>query len=117
MNHGKPVPPPPVTYRMMQAVMCPILKMLGLCCRSAFHLCNERMDRELTRGESIRLHIHLMMCGLCRRLPGQFEAMRTLARAACEHEHEPDPAYGYESLSEEARTRIAKHLENQAPKT
>lgn len=95
----------------MQAVMCPILKILGLCCRSAFNLCNERMDRDLTKGESIRLRIHLMMCGLCRHLPAQFKGLRKLIQATCEHEHEG--ASCSESLSEEIKTRISTHLKNQ----
>lgn len=104
--------PPPITYRMMQAVMSPVLMVLGLCCRSAYELCNEQMDRELKKSESIRLRIHLMMCGLCSHLPAQFAAMRELIQATCEHEHEGESCS--ESLSEEARTKISDHLKNQA---
>ncbi|MFU8892987.1 MAG: hypothetical protein ACNA8L_05105 [Luteolibacter sp.] len=111
MKPGPHLPPPPITYRMMQVVMCPILKALGLCCRSAFNLCNEQMDRELTKGESFRLRTHLMMCGLCRRLPAQFDGMRKLIQATCEHEHEHEHDCCSESLSKEAKERIAKQLE------
>lgn len=111
MKPGPNLPPPPVTYRMMQAVMCPILKITGLCCRSAFNLCNEQMDRELTKGESFRLRIHLMMCGLCCRLPAQFAGMRKLIQATCEDEHDGDCCS--ESLSVEAKARICGQLKNQ----
>lgn len=111
MKPGPHLPPPPITYRMMQVVMCPILKVLGLCCRSAFNLCNAQMDRELTKGESFRLRIHLMMCGLCRYLPAQFAGMRKLIQAVSEHEHDDDCCS--ESLSEEAKARISEHLKNQ----
>lgn len=105
------LPPPPVSYRMMHAVMGPVLKVLGICCRSAFNLCNEQMDRDLTKGESIRLRIHLMMCGLCRHLPAQFKGLRKLIQATCEHEHDGDCCS--ESLSEEAKERISSQLKNQ----
>lgn len=112
MKPGQHLPPPPLTYRVMQAVMCPILKVLGLCCRSAFNLCSEQMDRELTKRESLRLRVHLSMCGLCSRLPAQFEGMRKLIKATCEHEHEGDCCS--ESLPEEAKERIARHLKSRS---
>lgn len=94
----------------MQAVMCPFLKAMGLCCRSAFNLCSEQMDRELTKGESTRLRIHLMMCGLCSRLPAQFQGLRKLVKASCEHEHGEECTT--ERLPDEARARIIDHLEH-----
>lgn len=108
MKPGAKLPPPPITYRMMQAVMCPILKALGLCCRSAFNLCSEQMDRELTKSETLRLRVHLSMCGLCSRLPAQFQGMRKLIQTSCEHDHGDECCS--ESLSEEAKERIASHL-------
>jgi hypothetical protein len=111
MKPGTNLPPPPITYRMMQAVMCPMLKVLGLCCRSAFNLCNEQMDRELTKRESLRLRVHLSMCGLCSRLPAQFRGMRSLIQA-CEHDRSHDET-SYESMTPEAKQRIAESLQSQ----
>lgn len=71
---GQHLPPAPLTYQVMQAVVCPILKVLGLCCRSAFNLCSEQMDRELTKRESLRLRVHLPMCGLCSLCPPSSKA-------------------------------------------
>jgi hypothetical protein len=96
---------------MIQAVICPILKVLGLCCRSAFNLCSEQMDRELTKREALRLRIHLSMCGLCSRLPAQFRGMRSLINACeCEHSHDET---SHESMTPEAKQRIADFLKSQ----
>ncbi len=73
----------------------------GASCRSAFCLCSEQMDRELTKGESIRLRAHLMMCGLCRRIPAQFDGLRSLVQA-CEHQD------SHEEVSEASMTPEAK---------
>lgn len=111
MNPGANLPPPPITYRMMQAVMCPILKVLGLCCRSAFNLCSAQMDRELTSREALRLRVHLSMCGLCSRLLAQFRGMRSLIQA-CEHDASHGEASD-ESMTPEAKQRISECLKSQ----
>jgi len=113
MKPGAKLPPPPITYRMMQAVMCPILKVLGLCCRSAFNLCSEQMDRELSKREALRLRVHLSMCGLCSRLPAQFRGMRALIQA-CECDLPHDEPSG-ETMTEEAKQRIADQLKSKPP--
>ncbi len=113
MKPGANLPPPPITYRMMQAVMCPILKVLGLCCRSTFNLCSEQMDRELTKSETLRLRVHLMMCGLCSSLPAQFRGMRTLIQACeCDHPHDETSD---ETMTQEAKQRIAAQLQSKPP--
>jgi hypothetical protein len=95
----------------MQAVMCPILKALGLCCRSAFNLCSEQMDRELTKSEALRLRVHLSMCGLCSRLPAQFRGLRSLIQACeCDHPHDETSD---ETMNLEAKQRIAECLKSQ----
>lgn len=111
MNPDDPIPPPPLRYRMMQAVMWPMMKVLGVTCESAFHLCSRHMDRELTAGEETRLRFHLMMCGICRSLPRQFHRIRHLVR--CAEQAEPDPPADV-ALSEQAKHRIADHLKKQA---
>jgi hypothetical protein len=106
------LPSPPINYRMMQAVMYPILKLLGLCSRSAFNLCSTQMDRELTKRESLRLRVHLSMCGLCSRLPAQFRGMRSLINA-CECDHSQDEA-SEDSMTTEAKRRWPRHGARQA---
>lgn len=109
MKNDSHLPPPPIAYRVMQAMMWPMLKVLGMSCKETYGLCSEQMDRKLTSGEAFRLRLHLMMCGLCRRLPAQFEGLRELVRCACEHEHEEDSG---EQLSSEAKARIVELLKN-----
>lgn len=102
---------PPVTYRIMEALMGPLLKRLGMNCQTIYQLTAESLDRPLTRGESIRLHLHLAMCGLCRRLPAQFRALRELVRRALPHEHSGDPDA---CLPDEAKARIADRLKTES---
>jgi len=97
----------PITYRVMHAVMWPILKVLGISCRATYELCSEQPDRQLTVSEAFRLRIHLMMCGLCRHLPAQFSGMRELVRCAHTDEHGETSD---ECLSAEAKERIASKL-------
>jgi len=111
MNPTSNLPPPPITYRLMQAVISPVFKAFGLSCRSAFNLCNEQMDRDLTKSESIRLRVHLSMCGLCRHLPAQFRGLRSLIQA-CEHDHSHDET-SHETMPAEAKLRIAECLKSQ----
>ena len=108
MNPGHP-PKPPRSYRLMQGLMGPILRVLGMSCRDIAELSAARLDRELTLREAVRLRMHTMMCALCRPLPRQFASLRELVR--CAHDHEPtDPGDGPD-LDPEARTRIAAALE------
>jgi len=106
MKPGR-LPPPPIAYRVMQAMMWPILKVLGISCRAIYELCSEQMNRQLTAGEAFRLRVHLMMCGICRHLPAQFRGMRELVRCAHSHEHGETSD---ECLSAEAKERIASKL-------
>lgn len=112
MKHDSHLPPPPVAYRVMQAMMWPMLKVLGMSCKATYGLCSEQMDRKLTPGESLRLRFHLMMCGVCRHLPAQFQGLRELVRA-CEHEHAHEEPSD-ERLSPEAKERIFEHLKTDA---
>ena len=99
-----------MSYRIVEALISPMFKTLGLCCRSAFQLCTEQMDRELTKSEALRLKIHLTMCGLCSQLPAQFHGLRLLVQA-CEHDHSPDEASS-ETMPAEAKERIAAYLKS-----
>lgn len=107
MTQGSP-PQPPRSYRLMQAVMGPLLRALGMSCRDITELSAARLDRRLTLGESMKLRVHTMMCALCRPLPRQFANLRELVRLAHE-DPPPDPDPGPE-LPAEARARIAASL-------
>lgn len=76
----------------------------GMSCRDAYHLAAESLDRELTRGERMRLRLHRALCRLCRPLPRQFHQMRDLVRHA---EAERADAEEPPPLPPEARERIA----------
>lgn len=111
MKNDSRLPPPPIAYRLMQAMMWPLLKVLGMSCKATYSLCSDQMDRKLTAGESFRLRFHLMMCGVCRHLPAQFHGLRELVRA-CEHEHSHEQPSD-EQLAPDVKARIIQHLKNQ----
>lgn len=105
-------PPPPRGYRLMQAMMGPMMKRLGLSCREFAELCSLRMDRPLTLPESLRYRFHAMMCGICRRLPAQFDAIRS-ALHSCERAETEVPipdSLDWASLDAAARERILERL-------
>lgn len=107
-----------MTYRLMHAVMCPVMKLFGLSCRQFAGLAALRMDRPLGRLESARFHFHRTMCGLCRRLPAQLENLRILTRCVCRPDREneaPATSAGGE-LSPEARERIRQALCKEGPR-
>lgn len=109
-DHGRSVPPP-LRYRMMHAVMCPVMKLFGLSCRQFAELASVRMDRPLRKLESLRFLFHRAMCGLCRRLPGQLANLRTIIRCVCQADLEEKPAAAEEAdLSPKARQRIREAL-------
>jgi hypothetical protein len=108
MKNDPQLPRPPIAYRVMQAMMWPVLKVLGMSCKTTFELCSEQMDRKLTAGESFRLRFHLMMCGVCRHLPAQFRGLRELVRA-CEHEHAHKESSN-DQQNPEVKARIVERL-------
>jgi len=81
-------PKPPVRYRLVQAMMGPLLKRVGLSCRQFAELASVRMDRPLTGSEAVRYRLHRIMCALCRRLPSQLEDVCTAARCSGRHDDE-----------------------------
>lgn len=116
--NSHPVPPPPLLYRLMQALMSPVMQMAGLSCRQFAELAATRLDRPLGRWESLRFHFHRAMCDLCRRLPAQLENLRALTRCACLHTPEEETAATQDStaeLSPEARERIRAALVAETP--
>lgn len=104
----KTIPLPPLRYRMMQAIMWPMMKLLGMTCKNAFDLASAQMDMPLTRTDKFRLRIHLLFCGICRKLPAQLANQRAWIRC-CNHE-ESDLRSKGETLTIEARKRIQQHL-------
>lgn len=103
-----PLPKPALGYRLMQAMMWPLLKLTGMTCRDVFQLCSADMDAPLTRSARFRLRTHLLMCGLCRRLPAQLANLRTWVRHC--HEEKTGTQNNLPPLSQEARERILCHL-------
>lgn len=99
---------PPLRYRIMQTMMWPMLKLTRMTCRDAFRLASERLDSPLKPVDSLRLRMHLLVCGICRHLPAQFENLRQWIRC-CHHEESPGSTPS-EPLSSEARERIEQHL-------
>lgn len=103
---------PPLHYRIMHAVMCPVMLLFGLSCRQFAELAAIRMTRALTKGESFRFRFHMSLCGLCRGLPRQLGNLRLLTRCICQEEHGavPPGAPSVPDLSPEARIRIQQAL-------
>lgn len=60
-------------------------------------------------AESRRLRLHLLICGLCRRLPAQFTGLRECVRHACRHETASEE-HSDAILPEESKRRIADRL-------
>jgi predicted anti-sigma-YlaC factor YlaD len=104
-----PLPPPPARYRASHAAMGPALHAVGLSCRAAYELLIARQDRPLRAREEVRLRLHLLICGVCRRLPAQLAGLRRWLR----HHHAVDPsspAAPPATLSAESRQRIRDRL-------
>jgi len=102
-------PPPPRGYRLMQVMMGPVLGAFGLSCREFAELSSLRMDRSLTVSEALRFRFHSMMCGVCRRLPAQFEAMRSFLHR-CEAEGMVEDVDGESGKYGEAPAKAANDL-------
>ncbi|MBK7901463.1 MAG: zf-HC2 domain-containing protein [Azonexus sp.] len=52
-----------------------------LSCKEATRLASQGMERPLTLAESIRLRMHQIICGGCRRAEKQFQFLRDAAKA------------------------------------
>ncbi len=116
-SHPRPVPAPPLRYRLVHTVMCPLMKLMGLSCRQFAELAAVRMDRPLRAREALRFRFHRALCSLCRPLPAQLENLRTLTRCACAHDAppaEPEPAI---ELTPEARQRLRDALDAECRNT
>lgn len=107
MNPSSHPPAPCLSYRLMQSMMWPVMKIMGLSCRHFAALSSLRLDRSLTLSETLRFHAHRIVCTLCRPLPKQLEHLRALTRCtACESAPTPEA-----TLDDDALTRIRSALE------
>ena len=105
-------PRPSRRYRVMQAVMGPVMKLFGLSCRAAYELNLAKLDRTLTFGESFRLRLHMLMCGVCRKIPAQLKNLQDCTRKACQQQDQDHAdSLSDETLPDESKTRIAETLE------
>lgn len=51
-------------------------------CKQASRLISDALDRPLSRGEYLRLRIHLFLCGNCTEFSRQLQLMQLAARKA-----------------------------------
>ncbi len=78
-------------------------------CERASQLISKSMDCPLTRRERLSLRIHLVLCGACRALRRQLQAIRLAARRSEQALEQAAQSAG-EVLSAESRERIAQTL-------
>ncbi len=82
-----------------------------LSCRDVAVLLSKDADRELSRGEWLRLKGHLLICSSCRRIKRQLQRLRT---ATAEYgEDLENAAPNGAGLSEQARAAIKARLEEE----
>lgn len=79
-----------------------------LSCKQASQLLSQKMDRKLMWHERFALHLHLMVCDMCRRFGRQLEQMRRMVQRLAGRV-EQDEAI---RLPAEARERITRVLES-----
>ena len=110
MNSGSKheLPPPRLSYRIIEGFLWPLMKLARMSCREFARLASERLDRPLTSGERLRYVFHRILCGVCRPLPRQLEHLRHLSHC-CGHEHEAG-ASSQTEMPEDAAAKIREAL-------
>ena len=83
-----------------------------LSCKDVTRLISESMDRSLPLGKRIGVRVHLLICKFCERYERQLHQIRETARNLVATEERPGEPYG-ETLSEKARERIRRSLQEQ----
>lgn len=78
-------------------------------CKEVSRLASDRMDRELTLRERMAFRLHVLMCRNCLRYARQLAVLRQASDKLRLARRSPDA----DRLSEEARERIAKRLEQE----
>lgn len=81
-------------------------------CRQASRLASDAMERNLTWGESVRLNMHLAMCGACRNHARDVHVIRSTLQAM-RNSTESNTAI---TLPEQDRRRILLALQQIAEK-
>ena len=81
-----------------------------LSCKDVTRLISESMDRQLPLRKRIGVRVHLLICKFCARYERQLLQIRETVRHLAATEEKPGEPYG-ETLSEEARERIGKSLQ------
>ncbi|MGE5700287.1 MAG: zf-HC2 domain-containing protein [Deltaproteobacteria bacterium] len=82
-----------------------------LSCKDVTKLISESMDASLPIGRRIGVRFHLIICKWCARYERQFVLIRDTARRLATMVEMPGDSPG-ETLSAEARERIAKSMKN-----
>ncbi len=49
-------------------------------CKDVHRLVSERLDRDLSRSERVRMRMHIFICGACRNFDGQMDLIRRAMR-------------------------------------
>ena len=83
---------------------------LMLSCKDVTRLISESMDRSLPLRKRIGVRVHLLICKFCARYERQLLQIREMARHLVATKEKPGEPY-WETLSEEARVRIGKSLQ------
>lgn len=78
-------------------------------CKEVSRLASERLDRKLTLRERVAFNLHVMMCRNCLRYARQLAILRQASDKLCLARRSPDS----DGLSDEARERIARRLEEE----
>ena len=82
-----------------------------LSCKDVTQLISESMDRSLPLGKRIGVRFHLLICKYCARYERQLALIRETVRRLVGAE-ETAGGMSWEPLSEEAKERIRKSLQN-----
>jgi hypothetical protein len=91
----------------MAKLMGKMLKWFQITCRDTTPLISEVMDHSLPFGKSLRLKIHLAICGVCCFYKRQLETIHALAQKLG---REDAPTQEAVALSEQAKTKIRDSL-------
>ena len=81
-------------------------------CTDVVRLLSQSMDTKLPLMTRIRLRLHFVICGLCKRYGKQLEALRKFASSFPEHAEDSSS----EKLSDSAKARIRRMLRSERRK-
>lgn len=82
-----------------------------LSCQEATKLLSESLDSRLPPLKRLQLSMHVLICSACRRFQGQMRHLQGIGAAFSER---VDAGPAGAQLSEEARARIQRALEDEA---